>query len=126
MVLVKYLPIFKMAAIVNSFRQMLTGGPVTGACCFDEAGPDNDLDNLKSQVFLGKSNLEAPTMCVLRNLLEVHMYLNEYNKVKSSTVTAGYDVDVTNMIKVHPFMMNPLRANLTNEIKAFNRVYNKI
>jgi len=26
-------------------------------------------------------------MCVLRNLLEVHMYINEYNKVKSSTVT---------------------------------------
>jgi len=28
-------------------------------------------------------------MYVLRNLLEVHMYLNEYNKVKSSTVMAG-------------------------------------
>jgi len=30
------------------------------------------------------------------------MYLNEYNKVKSSTVTAGYDVGVTNMINFHP------------------------
>jgi len=40
-------------------------------------------------------------MCVLRSLLEVHMYLNEYNKVKSSTVTAGYDVGVTDMTKVH-------------------------
>jgi len=26
---------------------------------------------------------------VLRNLFEVHMYLNAYNMVKSSTVTAG-------------------------------------
>jgi len=47
-------------------------------------------------------------MCVLRNLLEVHMYFNDYNKVKSSTVTAGYAVGVTNMIKVHPVMMKPL------------------
>jgi len=39
-------------------------------------------------------------MCVLPNLLEVHMYLNEYNKVKSSTVTAGYDVGVTDMKNV--------------------------
>jgi len=37
------------------------------------------------------------------------MYFNEYNKVKSSTVTAGYDVGVTNMIKVHPVMMKPIR-----------------
>jgi len=40
-------------------------------------------------------------MCVLHNLLEVHtsihMYLNEYNNVKSSTVTAGYDEGVTDM-----------------------------
>jgi len=28
-------------------------------------------------------------MCVFRNLLEVHMYLHEYTKVKSSTVTTG-------------------------------------
>jgi len=69
MALVKYLPIFKMAAIVN---------------------------------FLAKSNLEAPRICVLCSLLEVHMYFNEYNKVKSSTVRAGYDVGVTNMIKVYP------------------------
>jgi len=54
------------------------------------------------------------------------MYFNEYNKVKSCNVTAGYDVDVTNMIKVHPVMMEPLGANLTNEIKAFNHVRNKI
>jgi len=38
------------------------------------------------------------------------MYFNEYNKVKSSTVTVGYDVNVTNMIKVHPVMMKPLRG----------------
>jgi len=38
-------------------------------------------------------------MCVLRNLLEVHRYVNEYNKVKSSTVTAGYDVGVTDIMK---------------------------
>jgi len=51
-------------------------------------------------------------MCVLRNLLEVHMHFNEYKnlKVKSSTITAGYDVGVTNMIKVHPVMMKPLRG----------------
>jgi len=35
---------------------------------------------------LGKSNLR---MCVLHNLFEVHMYLNEYNKLKSGTVTTG-------------------------------------
>jgi len=45
----------------------------------------------------------------LRNLLEVQIYFNEYNKVKSSTDTAGYDVGVTNMIKVHPVIMKPLR-----------------
>jgi len=28
-------------------------------------------------------------MCVLLNFLDVYMYFNEYNKVKSSTVTAG-------------------------------------
>jgi len=38
------------------------------------------------------------------------MYLNEYNKVKSSTVTAGYDVGVTDMIKVHRVMKKPLRG----------------
>jgi len=38
------------------------------------------------------------------------MHFNEYNKVKSRTVTAGYDVGVTNMIKVHPVMMKPLRG----------------
>jgi len=36
-----------------------------------------------------------------------YTYFNEYNKVKSSTVMAGYDVIVTNMIKVHPVMMKP-------------------
>jgi len=54
------------------------------------------------------------------------IYFNEYNKVKSSTVTARYDVGVTNMIKVHPVMMKLLRANLTNEIKPFNHVCNKM
>jgi len=49
-------------------------------------------------------------MCVLRNLLEVHMYFNEYNQVKSSTVTAGYDVGVTNMLKVHRVIMKSLRG----------------
>jgi len=49
-------------------------------------------------------------MCVLRNLLKVHMYLNAYNKVKSSTVTAGYDVGVTNMIKVHQVKIKPVRG----------------
>jgi len=49
-------------------------------------------------------------MCVLRNLLEVHMYLNEYNKLKSSTITAGYDVGVTNTIKVHRVMTKALRG----------------
>jgi len=38
------------------------------------------------------------------------MYFNEYNKVKSGTFTAGYDVGVTNMIKVHPVMVKPLRG----------------
>jgi len=37
------------------------------------------------------------------------MYLNEYNKVKSSTVTAGYDVSVTDMIKVHRVLKKPRR-----------------
>jgi len=49
-------------------------------------------------------------MCVLRNLLEVHTYLNEYKKVKSSTITAGYEVGVTNMIKFHRVMMKALRG----------------
>jgi len=44
------------------------------------------------------------------NFLEVHMYLNERSKVKISTVTAGYDVGVTNMIKVHPVMTKALRG----------------
>jgi len=48
--------------------------------------------------------------CVLGNLLEVRVYFNEYLKVKSSTVSAGYDVGVTNMIKVHPVMMKALRG----------------
>jgi len=61
-------------------------------------------------MFLGKSQLEAPRICVLHNLLDVHVYFNEYNKVKSSNVTAGYDVGVTNMIKVHPIMMKALRG----------------
>jgi len=38
------------------------------------------------------------------------MNFNEYNKAKSSTVTAGYDVGVTNMIKVHPVMIKLLRG----------------
>jgi len=38
------------------------------------------------------------------------MYFNEYSKMESSTVTVGYDVGVTNMIKVHPVMMKPLRG----------------
>jgi len=43
-------------------------------------------------------------MCILHNVLEVQIYLNEYNKVKSSTVTTGYDMDVTDIIKIHIFM----------------------
>jgi len=73
---------------------------------------------LKSQEFLAKSNLEAPRICVLRNLLEVHIYFNEYNKVNISTVTVGNDMGVTNVIKVYPVMMNPLGANLTNGIPS--------
>jgi len=46
----------------------------------------------------------------LHNLLDVHVYFNEYNEVKSSTITAGYDVGMTNMIKVHPVMMKALRG----------------
>jgi len=38
------------------------------------------------------------------------MYFNEYNKVKSSTVTVGYDVGVTNVIKVHAVITKPLRG----------------
>jgi len=49
-------------------------------------------------------------MCLLRNLLEVHMYLNQYNKVKSSAVTAEYEVGVTDMIKVHRVLKKPLRG----------------
>jgi len=36
------------------------------------------------------------------------MYFNEYNKVKSSTVTVGYDVGVTNIIKVNAVITKPL------------------
>jgi len=39
-------------------------------------------------------------MCVLSNLIEVQMHLHEYNKVKSSTITAVYAVGVTDMIKI--------------------------
>jgi len=46
-------------------------------------------------------------MCGMGNLLEVHMYLNEYNKVKSSTVTVG-------IIKVHP-VMKKLRRRQSNQ-----------
>jgi len=38
-----------------------------------------------------------------------YVYLNEYNKMKYNTITAGYDVGVTNMIKVHRVMMKALR-----------------
>jgi len=38
------------------------------------------------------------------------MYFNEYNKVKSRTITARYDVDVTNMIMNHSVMMKPIRG----------------
>jgi len=38
------------------------------------------------------------------------MYFNEYNKVKSSTIMVGYDVGMTNMIKVHPVVLKPLRG----------------
>jgi len=46
-------------------------------------------------------------MCLLRNLLDVLKRV-WYNKVKSSTVTAGYGV--TNMIKDHRVMMKALRG----------------
>jgi len=54
------------------------------------------------------------------------MYLNEYNKVQSSTVTAGYDVGVIDMIKVHRVLKKHLRGDLTNGIKVFNHVCNKM
>jgi len=38
------------------------------------------------------------------------MYFNEYTKVKSSTVTVGYDVGVTNIIKVHAVVTKSLRG----------------
>jgi len=38
----------------------------------------------------------------------------KYSKVKSSTVTVGYDVGVINIIKVHAVMMKPLRGQ-TNQ-----------
>jgi len=38
------------------------------------------------------------------------MHFNDYNKVKSNTVTAGYDVGVTNMINIRQVMMKPLRG----------------
>jgi len=37
------------------------------------------------------------------------MYLNEYNKVKNNSVTAGYGVGLTDMIKVYQVMKKPLR-----------------
>jgi len=46
--------------------------------------------------------------------------------VKSSTITTGYDVGMTNIIKVHHVMMKALGANLTNGIKIFNHVCNKL
>jgi len=46
--------------------------------------------------------------------------------VKSSTVTAGYDVGVTDKFKVHRVMKKPPRGNLNNGIKVFNHVCNKI
>jgi len=40
------------------------------------------------------------------------MYFIEYNnlKVKNSTVTVGYDVDVTNIIRIHAVMTKLLRG----------------
>jgi len=43
-------------------------------------------------------------------LNEIQMYLNEYNKVKSSTVTVGYNVGVIDMTKVHRVLKKPLRG----------------
>jgi len=43
-----------------------------------------------------------------------YTYLNEYNKVKSSTVMAGFDVGVTELKNVHRVMKKKtLRGNLT-------------
>jgi len=39
------------------------------------------------------------------------MYFKEYIKVKSSTITVGYDVGVTNIVKVHAVMPKPLRGH---------------
>jgi len=74
MALVKYLPIFKMAAIVKLYRQILTG---VQAHADSMKLAETKIKIIKKPMFLGKSNLEAPTICVLRNLLEVHMYFNE-------------------------------------------------
>jgi len=50
-----------------------------------------------------------------------------FNEMKGSTVTVGYDVGVTNIVKVHAVMTKPpLGTNLTNGIKAFNHMCNKI
>jgi len=38
------------------------------------------------------------------------MYFKEYIKVKSSTVTVGYDVGVPNIVKVYAVMTKPLRG----------------
>jgi len=46
MALVKDLPIFQMAAIINLYQQMLTGVRLRL-----EASRDNDEDNLKGQGF---------------------------------------------------------------------------
>jgi len=52
-----------MVAIVTLYRQMLTGVRLRA---------HGDLMKL-AETMIGKSNLKAPRICVLRNLLEVHI-----------------------------------------------------
>jgi len=52
----------------------------------------------------------------LRNLLEVHMYFNEYNKVKSSIVTVGMMWAWPIWLRVIELWWNPFGANLANHV----------
>jgi len=65
-----------MAAFVNLYRQMLTGVRLQAHVDSMKLA-ETMIKIIEKAKFLAKSNLEAPRICVLRNLLEVHMYFNE-------------------------------------------------
>jgi len=76
-------------------------------------------------MFLGKSNLAAPRICVQRNLLEVY-YLTSTIRWKVELSRRGMMWAWPIWLRFIQLLWNPLGTNLTNGIKAFNHVCIKI